>query len=319
MRKFVLSLVAIVALSVSAHAADAIRVVGSSTVYPFTTAVAEQFAKKTGAQTPVVESTGTGGGIKLFCAGAGADTPSAVNASRPIKPDEDETCKKNGVTHTEITIGLDAIVLAMSKDDPSMTLSTQMIYDALAKHLYVDGKWIDNPHKTWKDIDSALPGNKIEVLGPPPTSGTRDSFVELVMEKSCKAVLKEHNLKLSVDDEKKYCKSIRDDGAFVEAGENDNLIVQKLVANPNAYGIFGFSFLEQNSNAVQGVTINDVKPTYENIAGGKYPISRELYVYFKNEHFESVPELKAFMEEYQSKDAIGEEGYLADKGLVPLK
>jgi len=318
MRKFVLSLVAIVALTVSAHAADAIRIVGSSTVYPFTTAVAEQFAKKTGAPAPIVESTGTGGGIKLFCQGAGKDTPDAVNASRPIKSEEAEACKKNGVTTTEITVGIDAIVLAMSKEDPTMALSTGMIYQALAKHVYVDGKWVENPIKTWREIDPALPDLKIEVLGPPPTSGTRDSFVELVIEKSCKAVLKENDLKLSVDDEKKYCKSIREDGAFVEAGENDNLIVQKLQANPNAFGIFGYSFLEQNANVIQGVAIDNIEPNYESIAAGKYPVSRKLYVYFKNEHFDTVPDLKKFMEEYQSEEAIGEEGYLVDKGLIPI-
>lgn len=319
MKKLLLGILTFAVIGIgSAQARDVVRIVGSSTVYPFTTTVAEQFAKKTGNPAPIVESTGTGGGVKLFCAGTGDDTPDAVNASRPIKPEEEETCKKNGVTHSEIVIGIDAIVLAMSSEDEKMSLSTRMIYHALAKYLFVDGKWIENPNKTWKDIDPALPDRKIEVLGPPPTSGTRDSFVELVIEKSCKDEVKEFKLDLTPDEEKQLCKSIREDGGFIEAGENDNLIVQKLVANPDALGIFGFSFLEENGNAIQGVAINDIEPTYENVADGKYPVSRKLYVYFKNEHFDTVPPLKAFMEEYESEDAIGEEGYLVDKGLVPL-
>lgn len=319
MKKLLLGILTFAVIGIgSAQARDVIRIVGSSTVYPFTTTVAEQFAKKTGNPAPIVEATGTGGGIKLFCAGTGDDTPDAVNASRPIKSEEEETCKKNGVTHSEIAIGIDAIVLAMSNKDEEMSLSTRMIYHALAKHLFVNGEWIDNPYKTWKDIDPALPDRKIEVLGPPPTSGTRDSFVELVIEKSCKEEVKEFKLDLTADEEKKLCKSIREDGGFVEAGENDNLIVQKLIANPNALGIFGFSFLEENGSQIQGVAINDIEPTYENVADGKYPISRKLYVYFKNEHFDTVPPLKAFVEEYESEDAIGEEGYLVDKGLVPL-
>lgn len=297
---------------------DTIRIVGSSTVYPFTTTVAEQFGKKIGAQTPIVESTGTGGGIKLFCAGTGEDTPDAVNASRAIKDTEKETCAKNGVTPVEIKIGIDAIVLAMSKEHESMELTTDIIYRALAKWVIVDGKFVENKSTTWSDVDASLPNGKIEVLGPPPTSGTRDSFVELVLEKECKKAAKDAGIKLSADDEKMYCKSMREDGAFIEAGENDTLIVQKLQGNPNALGIFGYSFLEENTSIVKGATINGVVPDYDTIKAGEYPISRPLFVYFKQEHFDVIPNLKEFMEEYQSEEAVGEEGYLIEKGLISI-
>ena len=319
MKKLLIAAAAISFIVSPALAArDTIRIVGSSTVYPFTTTVAEHFGKTTGAPTPIVESTGTGGGVKLFCEGAGIDTPDAVNASRTMKKEEIETCKKNGVTTTEITIGIDAIVLAMSKDSPQLNLTTKQIYQALAKYLLVDGKFVENTNVSWNNVSADLPDEIIEVLGPPPTSGTRDSFVELVLVKECKAAAKEAGIKLSEDDEKKYCKSVREDGGYVEAGENDNLIVQKLQANPAAVGIFGYSFLEENANSIKGATINGVVPEYDSIADGKYPISRKLYVYFKNEHFDLIPHLKDFMDEYTSKGAIGPEGYLVDKGLIPL-
>jgi phosphate transport system substrate-binding protein len=304
----------------SAYAArDTIRIVGSSTVYPFTTTVAEQFSKKTGAPTPIVEATGTGGGIKMFCEGAGEDTPDAVNASRPMKQTEIDACKANGITPIEVKIGIDAIVLAMAKEHEDMVLSTRHLYHALAKYRIVDGKFVENTTVNWSDIDPALPSHKIEVLGPPPTSGTRDSFVELVMEKQCKAEIEEFGLSVTPDDEKMYCKSMREDGAFVEAGENDNLIVQKLQANPTAMGIFGFSFLEENASIVKGARINDVSPDYDSIQAGEYPISRPLFVYFKKEHVGVIPNLQEFIDEYQNEDAIGEDGYLTEKGLISLK
>jgi phosphate transport system substrate-binding protein len=299
---------------------DVIRIVGSSTVYPFTTTVAEQFAKKNGVSSPIVESTGTGGGIKMFCAGNGPDTPDAVNASRKMKDEEKKICAENGVENiTEMAIGIDAIVIAMSKDHPGINLSTNDIYRALAKYVVVDGKFVENSVKTWNEVRSDLPTDKIEVLGPPPTSGTRDSFVELVFEKECKADIKKNNLIVSEEDTKAFCQSVREDGAYIEAGENDNLIVQKLQSNPAALGIFGYSFLEENLNTIQGATVNDVAPEYDAIAADNYPIARKLYVYFKGSHFESNPDLKKFMDEYQSDEAIGEEGYLAEKGLIPLK
>lgn len=300
-------------------ARDTIRIVGSSTVYPFTTTVAEQFGKKTGAPTPIVEATGTGGGIKMFCEGAGEDTPDAVNASRPMKDAEKETCAKNGITPIEVKIGIDAIVLAMAKEHDDMVISTRDIYHALAKYRLIDGEFIENAAVTWKDIHPSLPNHKIEVLGPPPTSGTRDSFVELVMEKECKAEIEEAGLTVSEADEKTYCKSMREDGAFIEAGENDNLIVQKLQANPTAMGIFGYSFLEENAAIVKGAIINDVSPEYDSIQSGEYPISRPLFVYFKKEHIGTIPNLQEFIDEYQNEDAIGEDGYLTEKGLISLK
>jgi phosphate transport system substrate-binding protein len=304
----------------SAYAArDTIRIVGSSTVYPFTTIVAEQFAKKNNVPTAIVESTGTGGGIKMFCEGAGEDTPDAVNASRAMKEAELETCKKNGVSVTEVKIGYDAIVLAMAKEHEDMPLTTENIYRALAKYVLVDGKFIENAATNWNDVDPAFPNSKIEVLGPPPTSGTRDSFVELVVEKECKIAIKNANIEVTPDDEKKYCKSIREDGAFIEAGENDNLIVQKLQSNPNALGIFGYSFLEENAATIKGASINGIVPEYEAIQKGEYPVSRPLFVYFKNEHLDKIPNLKEFIAEYQSSDAIGDEGYLTEKGLISLE
>lgn len=320
MKKIIIAAVALsLAIAPALAARDTIRIVGSSTVYPFTTTVAEQFGKKTGAPTPIVEATGTGGGIKMFCEGAGEDTPDAVNASRPMKDAEKETCAANGITPIEVRIGIDAIVLAMSKEHDDMVISTRHIYHALAKYRIVNGEFIENTAVKWSDIDPALPDHKIEVLGPPPTSGTRDSFVELVLEKQCKAEIKEAGLTISEADEKTYCKSMREDGAFIEAGENDNLIVQKLQANPTAMGIFGFSFLEENANVVKGAIINDVSPDYDSIQAGEYPISRPLFVYFKKEHIGIIPNLQEFIDEYQGEEAIGEDGYLTEKGLISLK
>ncbi|MER2529192.1 MAG: PstS family phosphate ABC transporter substrate-binding protein [Candidatus Competibacter denitrificans] len=306
-------------------ARDYISIVGSSTVYPFTTAVAEQFGKaKANAnfKTPKVESTGTGGGFKLFCGGVGVQHPDISNASRAIKKSEIETCAKNGVTEiVEINIGFDGIVLASSKKNKPMPLTIKDLWLALAKEVPdpESGKLVMNNFKTWKDINAALPANKIEVLGPPPTSGTRDAFVELVMDHGCKEfpAIKE----LEKADEKKAkatCQTIREDGAFIEAGENDNLIVNKLVANPNALGIFGYSFLEENLDKIQGETINGVAPSFETIADGKYPVSRPLFVYAKKAHVGVIPGIKEFIAEFTSEKAMGDEGYLARKGLIPL-
>jgi phosphate transport system substrate-binding protein len=317
MKKLILAAVAAGMAIAPALAADQIRIVGSSTVYPFTTAVAEQFAKKNGTAAPIVESTGTGGGIKLFCQSDDPNSPDAVNASRPMKEEEFQMCEQNGVTGiTPIEVGLDAIVVAHSKDNIEVNVTLDQLYRAVAKYVIEDGKFILNPNSEW--TNSKGERVRMEILGPPPTSGTRDSFVELVVEKACKAAVKEAGITLSADDEKKYCKSIREDGVYVEAGENDNLIVQKLIANPDAFGIFGYSFLEQNLSTIKGASIDGVKPEYETIEAGQYPVARKLYVYFKGSHLESKPDLKKFMEEYQSEAAIGEEGYLIDKGLLPI-
>ena len=308
---------ALVAIAAQAQARDQIRIVGSSTVFPFSTAVAEQFGQKSGHKTPVVESTGTGGGLKLFCAGVGEDTPDIANASRQIKKSELEACAKAGVTEvSEVKIGFDGIVLANSKQHPAFSLSEKEIWLALAKQVPVDGKLVANPYTKWDQIDPALPAEKIEVLGPPPTSGTRDAFVELVMDRACEEVAEVKTL--DADAKKAACQTIREDGAYIDAGENDNLIVQKLEANPAALGIFGFSFLDQNIDRLQGSTIQGVEPTFENIADAKYPVARSLYFYVKNGHVGAIPGIREFIAEFTSEAAIGDEGYLADKGLIPM-
>ena len=309
------------ALTGAAQARDQIRIVGSSTVYPFTTAVAEQFGKASGTKTPVVESTGTGGGMKLFCAGVGESHPDATNASRAMKKSEFEDCQKNGVKDiVELKVGFDGISMAQSKAGTPIQLTLTQLFLALAKEVPgPDGKLIPNPNKNWSDIDKSLPNIKIEVLGPPPTSGTRDALHELMLEQGALKIPALAQLKKS--DPKafdKAWKSLREDGAYVEAGENDNLIVQKLDANKNAFGIFGYSFLEENSGKLRGVVFEGVEPTYENIASGKYPGSRPLFIYIKKQHVGVIPGLDKFVVEYVSPKASGEDGYLAKKGLVPL-
>ena len=313
------SLLALVATPAFA-ARDQIRIVGSSTVYPFTTTVAEAFGK-TGNKTPVVESTGTGGGMKLFCAGVGEDSPDFTNASRPMKKSEFEDCAKNGVTDiVEIKVGFDGLSLAHAKDAKDFALTKQQIFQALAKEIPdKEGKLVANPNNMWSDIDPSLPATKIEVLGPPPTSGTRDSFAELVLEKGAEKY--ESLAALKKDDAKafeKVWKAIREDGAYVEAGENDNLIVQKLQANADAVGIFGFSFLEENAKVVKGIPVEGKEPTYEAIADGSYSVARPLFIYAKKQHIDVIPGIKQFIAEYVSDKALGEDGYLGGKGLVTL-
>ncbi|MEZ5789033.1 MAG: PstS family phosphate ABC transporter substrate-binding protein [Xanthobacteraceae bacterium] len=310
-----------IALSGAAQARDQIRIVGSSTVYPFTTAVAEQFGKSSGAKTPVVESTGTGGGMKLFCAGVGEAHPDATNASRAIKKSEFEDCQKNGVKDiVELKVGFDGISMAQSKKGTPIQLTLPQLFLALAKEVPgPDGKLIPNPNKSWSDIDKSLPNIKIEVLGPPPTSGTRDALHELMLEKGAEKIPALADLKKK--DKKAFetaWKSLREDGAYIEAGENDNLIVQKLDANKDAFGIFGYSFLEENAGKLRGVVFEGVEPTYENISNGTYPGSRPLFIYIKKQHVGVVPGLDKFVAEYVSPKATGEDGYLSQKGLVPL-
>lgn len=312
-----MSSLALFALGGAAQARDQILIVGSSTVFPFSTTVAEQFGKATDFKTPVVESTGSGGGMKLFCSGVGLEHPDITNASRRIKKSEFETCTKNGIDITEVMIGFDGIVLANSKSGPQMNLTKQQIFLALAKQVPdANGNLIPNPHQKWSDIDPSLPDAKIEVLGPPPTSGTRDAFVELAMEGGADTFPSIESL--GKNEYKAVAHSIREDGAFVEAGENDNLIVQKLEANLNAVGIFGFSFLDQNIDKIQGAQVGGVDPTFENIADGKYGISRSLFFYVKQQHVGVVPGIEAYLNEFTSEKAWGDEGYLVDKGLIPL-
>lgn len=307
----------VVAMTAQAEARDQIRIVGSSTVFPFATVVAENFGKTTGFKTPVIESTGSGGGLKLFCQGVGTEHPDFTNASRRIKKSEVELCAENGVTDiTEIKLGYDGIVLANSKAAETYNLSRKDIFLALAKQVPVDGKLVPNPYTKWSEINPDLPDTEIEVLGPPPTSGTRDAFVELVMREGAEQfpMLKEMGKK----DFRAVSDSMREDGRFVEAGENDNLIVQKLEANPAALGIFGFSFLDQNSDKVHGSIIDGSAPTFEAIADGSYPVSRSLFFYMKNAHVGVIPGMKEYVAEFTSEKAAGQEGYLTDKGLIPL-
>lgn len=307
----------------AAQARDNISIVGSSTVYPFATAVAETYAKKTGNPAPKVESTGTGGGMKLFCEGAGVETADMTGASRRIKESELADCKKNGVSPVEIKIGYDGIAIANAKSAEAYKLTRKDLFLALAKEVPDSAaselKLIPNPYKTWKEVNAELPDEPIEVLGPPPTSGTRDAFVELVMHAGCKEfpAIK----KLEKEDEKQFkaiCGNMREDGKYIEAGENDNLIVQKLQANPKALGIFGFSFLEQNADKVKGSSIEGVDISFENIASGKYSVSRPLYMYVKKEHVGTVKGIEEFVSELTSDAAWGDTGYLAEKGMIPM-
>ena len=319
-KTLMLAAIATVTLSAAAEARDQIRIVGSSTVFPFSTTVAENFGKATKFKTPVVESTGSGGGLKLFCAGVGVNHPDITNSSRRIKKSEFDQCQANGVREvTEVRIGFDGIVLASAKSTAPLTLTKKQIFQALAKTVPVGGKLVDNPYKNWSDIDPSLPKTKIEVLGPPPTSGTRDAFVELAMEGGCKTLPEVAALeKTDGNTFKAVCHSVREDGAFVEAGENDNLIVQKLVANPQAVGIFGFSFLDQNGDKIQGARVDGTEPTFENIASGAYGVSRSLYFYVKKAHVGVIPGIEDYVKEFTSEKAWGPDGYLADKGLIPL-
>lgn len=317
-----LSLIYVALAPQTATARDQIRIVGSSTVYPFSTAVAEEFGRTSGFPSPIVESTGTGGGLKLFCSGVGDGFPDIANASRAIKSSEVNLCAQNGVNDiTEIRVGFDGIVIANDKSAPQFKLTLPQLFLALAKQVpNADGTaLIDNPYTRWNEIDPSLPGYEIEVLGPPPTSGTRDAFVELAMESGCDSFAVLADLKATDSKaHKAKCTTLREDGRFVEAGENDNLIIQKLQANTRALGIFGFSFLEQNQDVLQAATIDGKTPSFSNIADGNYPVSRSLYIYVKDQHIPLVTGLSEYVSEYVSETAFGRNGYLASKGLIPL-
>lgn len=300
---------------------DHIQIVGSSTVYPFTAVIAETFGRDSEFKTPIVESTGTGGGFKLFCSGVGYNFPDFSNASRRIEGSEVKKCAENGVKEIgEIKIGYDGIVLANSTSGKKYNLTKKQIFLALADKVPQKNSdaLVANPYQKWSDIDSQLPQIKIAIYGPPTTSGTRDAFVELVMEEPC-AEMRE--FKLAYPDpkiRKKKCHLIRSDGKFIEAGENDNLIVQKLKNDAEALGIFGFSFLEENHQAIQAAAINQITPSFANIISGEYPVSRPLFIYFKKEHFNLVKGMREFIHEIISKNTIGNDGYLLQKGLIPL-
>ena len=348
---------ALLGASTTAPAAsrDTISIVGSSTVYPFATVVAERFGRSTDFKSPKIESTGTGGGLKLFCSGVGANTPDVTNASRRIKKSEFDNCLSNGVDNVvEVLVGYDGIAIANSAKASQLTLSLRDVYLALAKDVPGEsGELIANPYSTWKDVNPQLPAVKIEVLGPPPTSGTRDAFVELAMaggaksngdlqalyglgadqESEIRTVMKKLGVSGAVYDAiaqskgkapkgkdvfKALAYAMREDGVYIEAGENDNLIVQKLEANPNAVGIFGYSFLEENGDKVQGSVVDGVAPSFESIASGDYPVSRPLYFYIKGAHVGKIPGIQEYAVEFTSNRAMGEDGYLTERGLIPL-
>jgi phosphate transport system substrate-binding protein len=324
--KLTASILAIAALSATAASArDQIRIVGSSTVFPYTQAVAEEFANQGGAA-PVVESTGTGGGMQIFCAGVGADHPDITGASRAMKKSEYELCVQNGVTDiTEALIGYDGLAIAISrKNEFDWNLTLTEVYMALAAKVPVNGELVDNPYKMWNEINPALPATAILAYGPPPTSGTRDAFVELAMHKGCEGTDYAKALKEAGDKDaygkfvEEDCSRMRQDGPFVEAGENDNLIVQRLEADPNAVGIFGYSFLFENLDKLKDVKINGVEASQETIATFEYPISRPLYIYIKNAHRGVIPGLNEFIATYGAADAMGPGGYLEERGLVVL-
>jgi len=319
MANYALMLMTLIAFANPAMARDQIRVVGSATVFPFAAAAAEQFAHGGKFRTPIVEATGTGGGIKMFCQGIGENYPDMVTASRPIKDSEMEQCAAHGITTiTPLTLGYDGIVLANTLGGPSFNLTRRALFLALAREIPQAGKLIKNPYKTWREVDPALPDLPILLYGRPPSSGTRDAFVELVMVEGCNEL---SEMKLAAPDaekRKKQCMALREDGAFVEAGEDNNLIVQKLVNNPGALGIFGYSFLETNSGLVKANPVDGVAPSFEAITTGKYKVARSLYVYVKNAHLADTPGLAEFAVELTSDAAAGDDGYLVLKGLLPL-
>jgi phosphate transport system substrate-binding protein len=297
----------------SGSGSQQIQIVGSSTVYPFTTAVAEQFQRDHAGMRAVVESTGTGAGMKLFCAGVGDQFPDMTNASRRMKKSEFDACAQNGVNKVvEIPVGIDGLAFIEAKNDAPMNLTARDIYAALAANPF--GK--PNQAKTWKDVNPALPAKPIQVYGPPPTSGTRDSLAELILEKGCESDPAMKALKAS--DEAKHkdlCTKIREDGAYIEAGENDNLMVQKISKNPDAIGVLGYSYLEENLDKVRAVSLAGVAPTSETISSLTYPGARQLYLYVKGEHVDAVPGMREFLAEYAKAWAKG--GYLERRGLIP--
>lgn len=293
-----------------------VRIVGSSTVFPFTTAVAESFGARTTFPTPVVESTGTGGGMQLFCSGVGVDTPDVTGASRRMYPTEYELCQSNGVREiVELPIGFDGIVIANTAEGPELDISRGQLWQALANEVPdAECNMIANPYESWSEIDASLPDLRIEVFGPPPTSGTRDAFVELGLEAGAEEIAAETGCEIP----EAAMARIREDGAWIDSGENDNAIVQTLVNTPTAFGVFGYSFLAQNGDRINGARVDGVAPAFDAIASGDYPISRSMYVYAKAQHVGVVPGIQEYLQEFSSDDSWGEFGYLTDRGLIPL-
>ena len=301
---------AVMSVAGVAQARDQIRIVGSSTVYPFASYVTEEFGALTNYPTPVIESTGSGGGIRLFCNGVGEGTPDITNASRRMKPSELERCEENGVTDvTEAKIGSDGIVLGLAATNEPIDLTLEQIFLAVAAQVPVDGELVDNPYTNWSDIDASLPDRAISIYGPPSTSGTRDAFEELVMEAA--------SAEMDIYGEEGYT-DIRTDGVYIDAGENDNLIVQRLAEDTGAFGIFGYSFLVENPDTIMGATIGGVEPEVEAISSGEYPVARSLWFYLKNQHADEVPPMYEYANMFMEDQMIGDDGYLIDLGLIPL-
>ena len=301
---------AVMSVAGVAQARDQIRIVGSSTVYPFASYVTEEFGATTGNPTPVIESTGSGGGLRLFCNGLGEGTPDITNASRRMKPSEFERCEENGVTDiTEAKIGSDGIVLGQSADNDEVNFTLEHIFLAVAAQVPVDGELVDNPYTNWSEIDGSLPDGEISIYGPPTTSGTRDAFEELVMEVASE--------ELGAYGDEGYTE-IRSDGVYIDAGENDNLIVQRLSEDTGAFGIFGYSFLEENTDTISAASINGVEPEVEAISSGEYPVARSLWFYLKNQHADEVAPMYDYANMFMEELMIGSDGYLIDIGLIPL-
>ena len=301
---------AVMSVAGVAQARDQIRIVGSSTVYPFASYVTEEFGALTNYPTPVIESTGSGGGIRLFCNGVGEGTPDITNASRRMKPSELERCEENGVTDvTEAKIGSDGIVLGLAASNEPIDLTLEQIFLAVAAQVPVDGELVDNPYTNWSDIDASLPDRAISIYGPPSTSGTRDAFEELVMEAA--------SAEMDIYGEEGYT-DIRTDGVYIDAGENDNLIVQRLAEDTGAFGIFGYSFLVENPDTIMGATIGGVEPEVEAISSGEYPVARSLWFYLKNQHADEVTPMYEYANMFMEDQMIGSDGYLVDIGLIPL-
>ncbi|WP_404416944.1 substrate-binding domain-containing protein [Vreelandella aquamarina] len=301
---------AVMSVAGVAQARDQINIVGSSTVYPFASFVTEEFGATTNYPTPVIESTGSGGGLRLFCNGVGDGTPDITNASRRMKVSEFERCEENGVTDiTEAKIGSDGIVIGQSTENDEADFTLEQIFMAVAAQVPVDGELVDNPYTNWSEIDSSLPDREISIYGPPSTSGTRDAFEELVME----AVSEE----MDVYGGEGYT-TVRDDGPYIDAGENDNLIVQRLSEDTEAFGIFGYSFLVENTDTIQGASIGGVEPEAEAISSGDYPVARSLWFYVKNQHADAVPPMYEYVDMFMEEQMISDSGYLADVGLIPL-
>ena len=318
MKKLFLSAIAVILFSSNiALAREQISIVGSSTVYPFSSTVAEKFGQQNKFKSPVVESTGSGGGLKMFCKGVGTTMPDITNASRAIKQREIDMCKENGVTPIEYLIGYDGIVIANKSNGPDYVLSKEQIWRAVAEKVLIDGEWVENPYQKWSDIDASLPDIKIDIMIPPTTSGTRDAFVELVMHKACKQL----GLPKKGDNGyKQLCTKVRTKGTFVvQMTENDNLIIQKLQDDKNRLGVFGFSFLDQNRDTIKGAKIDGVLPEFETIADGSYAVSRPLFFYVKKEHLGFIPGIQDYVDLFMSDNMIGEEGTLTEQGLIAVQ